>query len=131
MGVYTYSISAVKQEEFDDVDDQARALSRARAAENAVVLSLEDEKKAMEAAAASLAASVRGRSQPLSPSSLSETPPPTAIPTPEEAGLQAGRRGVLAELVDKRFPSVLDPRGKTFVWGAPPVDNVGSSRQKK
>jgi cytochrome c oxidase assembly factor 3 len=41
--------------------------------------------------------------------------PPTIAPT----------RGILAPLVERRFPRVLDPERKTLVWGAPSVDQLG------
>jgi cytochrome c oxidase assembly factor 3 len=51
VGIWAYSISAVKQDVFDDVDEEARALARPGTTTHAV-LSLETEKKVMESAAA-------------------------------------------------------------------------------
>jgi cytochrome c oxidase assembly factor 3 len=78
VGVWAYSISAVKQDVFDDVDEEARTLAR--------VVSVEEEKKAVV-----------------------------------DSAVAEVKRGLLVD----RFPRLLDPTGKTLVWGAPAVDKVG------
>jgi cytochrome c oxidase assembly factor 3 len=116
VGVWAYSISAVKQDNFDDVDEEAKALA------GSGLRSIEDEEKTRHArntaAAASYAkgdlASVVGFGTP-KPSAQSPVVPTTS-PVP---------RGILAPLV---FPHLLDPVRKTLVWGAPPVDDVGKMR---
>ena len=91
VGVWLYSMSAVKQDNFDDVDEEARAMARAG------MRVVED----------------RG----------SDATSPTAVTGPSNVarGKEAKAQGMLAKL----FPQLLDPRGKTMVWGAPPVDRIG------
>jgi cytochrome c oxidase assembly factor 3 len=108
-GIYAYSIRAVKQDVFDDVDEEARELR-----ESGVVLrSLEDEERdrKLKAAAASDELTL---GQNLGPS-------PAKVMTPEKQKA----RGILVELLDQSCPWLLDPDRKTLVWGAPPVDNFG------
>lgn len=105
VGVWAYSISAVKQDVFDDVDEEARALT------GSGMRSLEDEER--EKAAAKQAAAVVACSPVLLPAKKAEIPP-----------VRTGR-GVLVQLLDKQIPGLFDPQRKTLVWGAPPVDNIG------
>lgn len=116
VGIWAYSISAVKQDVFDDVDEEAKAIARKGTA--AEVLSVKDEKKAMEAAIAAASSTYGGAIA--SPDSTPSSHPtsPAGIPA------LAPRRGVLQHL-DSRFPWLLDPQRKTLVWGAPPVDDIG------
>lgn len=111
VGIWAYSISAVKQDVFDDVDEEARAIARTGTA--AEVLSVKEEKKTMEAAIAAATATS-------TPSSLTVSPAPSS----ELARTPAPGRGLLQHL-DSRFPRLLDPQWKTLIWGAPPVDNIG------
>ena len=37
-------------------------------------------------------------------------------------------RGVVASLLYPHYPHWFDPASKSFVWGAPPVDNIGKLR---
>ncbi|KAF8076783.1 hypothetical protein FPV67DRAFT_1559171 [Lyophyllum atratum] len=113
VGIWAYSISAVKQDVFDDVDEEARAMARAGTINE--VLNVKAEKKAMEAAIASAVngtetAQLNGTTSTLPPDSLH------AFVSP--------RRGVLQHL-DRKLPRLLDPQRKTLVWGAPPVDQIG------
>ena len=109
VGVWAYSIGAVKQDDFGDVDEEARALMAGSG-----IQKLEDG-----------AAEARGAAEV---SKASVVPPPatstvaaSSIPPPGAAT----RRGILPPLLERWFPSVLDPRTGTLVWSAPPVDNVG------
>ena len=90
VGVWLYSMSAVKQDNFDDVDEEARAMVRAG------VKPLEEK-----GAGAMTTATVA---------------------TKEE---RRGRHGLLVALLDAKLPGLLDPEGKTLVFGAPPVDRIG------
>ncbi|CDO73798.1 hypothetical protein BN946_scf185015.g127 [Trametes cinnabarina] len=116
VGVWAYSIGAVKQDVFDDVDEEARALmagSGIQKAENGAAESrgVADAAKAQNdtglnldhpaAPATSLAAGARPETKSASP------------------------RGILPPLLEHRFPTLLDPSSRTLVWGAPPLDNVG------
>jgi cytochrome c oxidase assembly factor 3 len=85
-------MSAVKQDNFDDVDEEARAMVR----EGVRMVDKGLERTATGAAV---------------------TP---STPSRKEAKSQ----GLLA-LLDEKFPRLLDPKGKTVVWGAPPVDRIG------
>lgn len=111
VGIWAYSISAVKQDVFDDVDEEARAIARTGTA--AEVLSVKEEKKTMEAAIAAATATSAPSSSTVSPT------PSTALARTPTPG-----RGLLQHL-DSRFPRLLDPQRKTLIWGAPPVDNIG------
>lgn len=102
VGVWAYSISAVKQDDFSDVDEEARAMMLAgkggAVATEEVKVPVMDETKVV------------------------------ATQTPNSVAVQAvvsRPRGVLVPTVERYFPRLLDPSRKTFVWGAPPVDNIG------
>jgi cytochrome c oxidase assembly factor 3, fungi type len=121
VGVWAYSIGAVKQDVWDDVDEEAKELARTGA--GAQVKSLEDEAKER-------AAEVQG-----APVTNAQRVPtaqvvvnPIVIP-PVQGGLppvtQERPKGVIAGLLAEKYPHLLDPVTKTLVWGAPPVDNVG------
>jgi cytochrome c oxidase assembly factor 3 len=85
VGVWLYSMSAVKQDNFDDVDEEARAMARAGV-------------------------------KPVEEKGVDEM----AVKVKEEKRA----RGLLGSL-DARFPRLLDPEGKSMVFGAPPVDRIG------
>ena len=123
-GVWAYSIGAVKQDVFDDADEEARELARS----GAHIKSLEDEEKERLAQLAKIhAASGAAGVTPLS------TAPPTpalspAIEVRTTPSLADRPRGVVASLLYEQYPQLLDPATKTLVWGAPPVDNIGKLR---
>lgn len=122
-GVFSYSMAAVKQDVFDDLDDEVK--ERAMLDAKRAALSVEDEKRAMAAAVAHATSpgnKLGDRARSIAVSPAPETPAPQNIPTE--------RRGVLATLLDGRFPWLLDPTRKTLVWGAPPVDKIGSLGDK-
>jgi cytochrome c oxidase assembly factor 3, fungi type len=101
VGVWAYSISAVKQDVFDDVDEEARLLAAARQKDLA---------------------------SKASPAVLPDTAPPATIVNPpqrDEEKLRGMPRGLLVKLLDDKCPRLFDPERKTLVWGAPSVDNVG------
>lgn len=109
-GIWAYSIRAVKQDVFDDVDEEARELRQS----GVVLKSLEDEereRKLKAAGAASDESTLGQNSGPLPVKSAAPEKPPA--------------RGMLVEILDQPCPWLLDPDRKTLVWGAPPVDNVG------
>jgi cytochrome c oxidase assembly factor 3, fungi type len=120
-GVYYYSLYAVKQEQFDDIDQQVRQ-QRNTQLQQPRVLTEPEEKQVMNAAAQA----VISRSKPAQPSpSLSPSPAPRV----DVGGAPA--RGVILPWVEKHHPDWLDPRTKTLVWGAPPVDNIGVMRKSR
>jgi len=102
VGVWAYSISAVKQDDFSDVDEEARAMMLAgkggAVATEEVKVPVMDEAKVVATQISSSVAVQAVVSRP---------------------------RGVLVPTVERHFPRLLDPSRKTFVWGAPPVDNIG------
>ncbi|KAJ7668144.1 hypothetical protein B0H17DRAFT_1088270 [Mycena rosella] len=123
VGVFAYAMAAVKQDVFDDLDDEARdrAILDARRA----ALSVEDEKRAMAAAAAFATAP-----KPLKLSDRARGNIAAAASAELSAPAAAQPRGVLVTLLGGRFPGLLDPTRKTLVWGAPPVDKMGSLGDK-
>lgn len=147
-GIYSYSISAVKQDVFDDIDEEAKALARAGTSSGTasfpspssssssddqpslssgassvtskpppIALSLDDEKKIMENAI-EVATGVGAMGG--TPQSEQVKPLPSAEPV----------RGVLQGL-GRKYPWLLDPKSKTLVWGAPPVDDIGKMGSKR
>ncbi|KAG6854467.1 hypothetical protein C0991_006546 [Blastosporella zonata] len=110
---WAYSISAVKQDIFDDVDEEARAMARSGTINE--VLSVAEEKKAMEAAISAAAGQTATTAPAMTASPLTPSTPVSPPPS---------IRGILQHL-DGTFPRLLDPKNKTLIWGAPPVDNIG------
>lgn len=98
VGIWLYSMSAVKQDNFADVDEEARAMVRAG------VRVVEDQTSERNVEA--------------------NSPTRTAYSSKVASGEEAKAQGLLAPL-DGNFPRLLDPKGKTVVWGAPPVDRIG------
>lgn len=111
-GAWAYSMNAVKQDTFEDVDEEARALAGSGAK------SLEDEERERRAASAAAVA----------PPELSLAAPAPASAPAATASSAAAAVGILPGLLDGAFPRLLDPRRKTLVWGAPPVERVGRLR---
>ena len=112
VGVWAYSIAAVKQDSFADVDEEARILAASGPTQN--IRSIEDEEKAKVAITTSTL--VSAGASPVQPQ-----PPPINTP-----GLAP--RGVLVPLFERHYPRLLDPTSKTLIWGAPPVDKFGRLR---
>ncbi len=110
VGVWAYSISAVRQDVFDDVDEEAKALAApAAAVAPAAPLS---EKEAAEVPVVEVVV-------PAPAAVVAQ-----AVPSVDEKTTVPPARGVLQQL-GPRLPWLLDPTRKTLVWGAPPVDSVG------
>ncbi|KZW04171.1 hypothetical protein EXIGLDRAFT_758469 [Exidia glandulosa HHB12029] len=103
VGVYTYAISAVKQETFDDIDEQVLAQSL-------------NPKKSTPLPVAE--PRTLDQERPLSVAPLGTTTPTTIPSNPIP-------RGVLPRMLGGRYPWLLDPVNKTLVWGAPPVEKLG------
>ncbi|KAI0068585.1 hypothetical protein BV25DRAFT_1910350 [Artomyces pyxidatus] len=105
VGAWLYSMNAVKQDNFDDVDEEARALM------GSGMKSLEDQAREREAA-----------------KRLAAVEPAQAVrPPSKEVSRSVGSsnsRGLLQQL-DGAFPRLLEPKKKTLVWFAPSVDAVG------
>ncbi|KAF7352219.1 Coiled-coil-56 domain-containing protein [Mycena venus] len=113
-GVFYYSMAAVKQDVFDDLDEEAKQRAVLDAKRSA--LSVEDEKRAMAAAVASATGSApKGLKLSDSARNNDVAVPPTPESTAPEDTTQ--RTGVLGSL-------------KRLVWGAPSVDKTGSLEDK-
>lgn len=138
-GIYSYSISAVKQDVFDDIDEEAKALARTGTSSGAAalssddsaaprsppsVLSKEEEQRIMESAFTT--ATGTGGSATASKQEDGVATNSTAVSSEQ----QRPARGVLQKL-DKRFPWLLDPQNKTLVWGAPPIDDIGKISSRR
>jgi len=119
VGVWAYSIAAVKQDSFADVDEEARILAASGSTQN--IKSIEDEEKAKVATIAP----IHTPSSTIGASPVPVITTPAVTPSPR---LASGPKGILVPLLDKRFPRLLDPTNKTLVWGAPPVDRIGRLR---
>ena len=89
---------------------------------------MDEEAKAL-VAARNMATGVEERrtSAAITPQSTSSTvaTPVALSPAPSESVSRSNIVGVLAPRVHERFPTLLDPTRKTFIWGAPPVDRPG------
>ena len=112
--VWAYSIRAVKQDDFSDVDEEAREMMKG--------------KMTTDAASPFSSPSV-GSGVSSSSSSDLDVGAPDSRPGPDSTvtGVrpQSHPRGVLAPMLDRAFPRLLDPARKTLVWGAPPIDDLG------
>lgn len=118
VSVWAYSIRAVKQDTFEDVDEEAKAMLSAR--------TRPQEGETVSRGAAAAAPVISNDSPTLGTTSTDARP---SGPAPGQA---AGRPvGVLAPVLDGRYPRFLDPHCKTFVWGAPPVDRIGRLSDRK
>ncbi|WWC57633.1 uncharacterized protein I303_100165 [Kwoniella dejecticola CBS 10117] len=146
VGVYVYSISAVKQDDFSDVEDLLPPLEERRK-----LLSIEDEQRASSSSAASSLQSIAsalplsgpssssGRKQatPLPNTTSTGSSPSKSIPQPDLSGgtlplLESNsstssgwglRRISELEWIRKR--GLVDPKGNVLVWGAPDVESIG------
>ncbi|WVW81308.1 hypothetical protein I302_103299 [Kwoniella bestiolae CBS 10118] len=141
VGVYAYSISAVKQDDFSDVEDLLPPLEERRK-----LPSIEDEQRASKSLQ-SIASALPLSSPPSPKSQPANTPLPYAtstgsspskeIPQPDLSGASlplletqstSGRWGVkrISELEWVKKRGLVDPKGNVLVWGAPDVDRVGN-----
>ena len=107
VGIWAYSLSAVRQDVFDDVDEEARAMQRAGTKPVGTIEEGQHKISDTPGMSASAAATVGDASS--APTTARKSLPP---------------RGLLQHL-DARFPRLLDPNRKTLVYGAPPVDDIG------
>ncbi|KAH9482294.1 hypothetical protein JR316_0004392 [Psilocybe cubensis] len=140
VGVWAYSISAVKQDVFDDIDEEADALGATGTGTGlgVAVLAKATEGKHAGAGAgagagtstsvdanANASVNVTGTASPTFAASHATSPLPNpAASTVLSEVSKSKSKGLLTHL-DSRLPWLLDPQSKTLVWGAPPVDNVG------
>ncbi|KAI0650479.1 hypothetical protein C8Q79DRAFT_943935 [Trametes meyenii] len=118
VGVWAYSIGAVKQDVFDDVDEEARAMMAGSSVPKA-----EDNIVESSQATHTQGTAIALPTQRSTSSSIATTARPET-----KSGTGTSQRGILPPLLAQRFPSLLDPSSKTLIWGAPSVDNVGKLR---
>ncbi|CAL1700254.1 unnamed protein product [Somion occarium] len=114
VGVWAYSLSAVKQDDFSDVDEEAKALASSSPPSTSNVIPATPE--VVNATKGAIAAGFT----PLEPAA-----PSPVVPAPASSSRP---KGVLAALLADRYPQALDPSTKTIIFGAPPVDNPGRLR---
>ncbi|WVF66589.1 hypothetical protein IAT40_001329 [Kwoniella sp. CBS 6097] len=145
VGVYLYSISAVKQDDFSDVADLLPPLEERRKLQ-----SIEDEQrsqKSLQSIASALPLSggspASSRSSapattPLPYATSSAASPSKAIPQPDLSGqvlplasdVTTSHSGIfgskrLSELEWIKKRGLVDPKGNVLVWGAPDVERIG------
>lgn len=113
VSVYGYSMGAVKQESFDDVDELAlvQSMNQNTSTKPAPITAPARDTDTPRLAAAAEPAPAHGGK---------------LVPAPLGASTPARTRGILPQLLSSRYPWLLDPVSKTFVWGAPPIDRIGS-----
>ncbi|WWC67274.1 uncharacterized protein I206_101182 [Kwoniella pini CBS 10737] len=143
VGVYVYSISAVKQDDFSDVEDLLPPLEERRK-----LVSIEDEQRAsnsLQSIASALPlsgpSSSSNRQAPNSTplpnststgSSLSKSIPQPdlsggTLPLLESTSKSTSRWGIrrISELEWTKKRGLVDPKGNILVWGAPNVESIG------
>ncbi|KAL4076267.1 hypothetical protein V8B97DRAFT_36810 [Scleroderma yunnanense] len=118
VGVWAYSIRAVKQEDFSDVDEEAKEMIRGRGTVGTVRAGAPDVGATVVPGMVPSAVNV---SNPVALSGALSSSTERVVPPSKP-------RGVLAPILDRIFPRLLDPTHKTLVWGAPPADNIGRMR---
>ncbi|GAA5989337.1 hypothetical protein JCM10908_001265 [Rhodotorula pacifica] len=115
--VYMYSIRAVAQDDFSDLDqpisEEQRRLAR----------SIEDERREREAVVADRLAVRQGAPLAASSAPISAAAPGAVAPVPAAAPVAAAAPSSILERVRGAFGG----RGadSQLVWGAPPVDRLG------
>lgn len=109
VAIWAYSIRAVKQDVFDDVDEEAKAMAMESAAKTGP-----DSGAGAHIGPQIIEAT---RSETVSPAS--------SVILEEVAKAEAKPKIGVLQYLDKRLPWLLDPERKTLVWGAPPIDNIG------
>ncbi|WVR03129.1 hypothetical protein IAU60_000119 [Kwoniella sp. DSM 27419] len=137
VGVYWYSISAVKQDDFSDVEDLLPPLEERRKLQ-----SIEDEQRASGSLQSIASALPMGGSRPATPlpyaTSTGSSPSKQIPQQPDVVGSAGplatgpsqtgGRWGIrrLGELEWVRKRGLVDPKGNLLVWGAPDVERIGT-----
>ncbi|KAK7047329.1 hypothetical protein VNI00_006560 [Paramarasmius palmivorus] len=134
------AITGILLDDFDDIDEQARRKIQEEMKERvkahaATVLSVHEEKDVMERAAGAVVDRVRGNvatstssSSVLGADDLAQSIVNEIV---QSVNATSRRRGILVgSVLDRRLPGLLDPNSKTLVWGAPPVDNIGTIRRE-
>ena len=113
-GIWAYSIRAVRQDVFDDVDEEAKGLTKEM---KMAVESVEEKSRKVEEKLKEIANERMAKS--LASSSMKG-----ANAAQRAASLKSERRGVLP-MLGRTEPGWLYDPTKTLVWGAPSVDDMG------
>jgi len=116
VGVWAYSIRAVKQDTFEDVDEEAKALMASRMTSGASPAASPREHAGSGDGTAAGPGSVS--LEKMSSAALDAAPSPRL--NAAATGEAEGRAGILASI----FPHVVG-HGQTLVKGAPSVDHLG------
>ena len=117
VAIWAYSINAVRQDVFDDVDEEARAMATQSSIST-------PETGSDLAARAHIGSEIleATRSKTVSPASTANSVILEEVARTETQS--KSKKGVLLHL-DRRFPWLLDPETKTLVRGAPSLDDLG------
>ncbi|TFK25990.1 hypothetical protein FA15DRAFT_589372 [Coprinopsis marcescibilis] len=122
VGVWAYSISAVKQDVFDDIDEEAKSLAASKGLTSTEATGSATHRATtvtVGAPSTSMSNSVPATGAVENIVVSEPLPPVTTTPV-----LPVPTRGILGRL-DARWPGVLDPESKTWIKGAPAVDSIG------
>jgi len=112
VAVWAYSINAVKQENFDDIDEEVRQLNASNV-----------QPKTRSPVLVEVDRELTATSQPSGPMRAASLQHER-----EELRKQVEHRGFLPSLL---APRLLDPNSRTLVWGAPPIDSLGRMGDSK
>jgi cytochrome c oxidase assembly factor 3 len=112
VAVWAYSINAVKQENFDDIDEEVRQLNATHT-----------QSKPRSPVFVEVDRELTATSQPSGPMRAA-----SIQHQEEETRKQTLHRGLLPSLLASRL---LDPDSKTLVWGAPPIDSLGRLKDSR
>lgn len=125
--VWAYSISAVKQDTFDDLDEEARGLLASR--KQAELAQQQQQGQRTTPGVISFRDTSPPKMKKLKTADVAALTGQTELAAAMAAGEnKSGRgepKGALARELAKRYPGVLDPTAGTLVWGAPSVDRIG------
>lgn len=131
-GVWAYSISAVKQDTFEDLDEEAKGLvaSRKESQRANALTSSSTQASASSTAASNSAMALDAKAKEHQTTGVASLTGQMGLAAAMAAGDAVSARdtapkGILASRIASRYPSALDPTVGTFVWGAPSVDRIG------
>ncbi|ODN89687.1 mitochondrial protein [Cryptococcus wingfieldii CBS 7118] len=115
LGVYLYSISAVKQDDFSDVEDLLPPLE-----ERSKIRSIEDEAKEIAGGAVNSIPAARGL-----PGAPSKAIPDAPLAQAAAASSFGWGPKKLSDVEWIKRRGWVDGNGNVLVWGAPNVDRIG------
>jgi cytochrome c oxidase assembly factor 3 len=138
-GIWAWSISAVKQDTFEDLDEEARALARpatATGAKDAAGLSAPLTSGVPMTPGGGASSTIVTGGANMTSLQTGATPLGVVAAVKDHAqsvttSIQRQPRGLLAPLLARFLPAALDPNSRTLVWGAPTVDSVGKLGERR